>query len=617
VATREIIFQPMGRRAKLEAGGKRNLLDLARAAGVGIEATCGGKGICGKCKVRLEGPAPPATARERDVLGEEVEQGWRFACQCQLDTEVRVWVPEESRPHKQVILTTGHQLDLELEPVVRCYDLEVAPRSLEDPKSDIQRLIDAIPPEEPRDEIGSMDLPLSIAQALPATLDQAGGRVTAATRDFHTLMDLVPGHGAPCLGLAVDLGTTTMVAYLLNLATGEMLALAAEMNPQVQFGDDVISRISHCASSPGALEELSSLVRGAVDQLAERACKEAGVQPGSIMECVMVGNTAMHHIFLGLDPAGLAAAPYTPVVARAWEAPARRLGLGLASEAVLHWLPVKAGFVGADAVAVALAVEADHIQEPTLILDLGTNGEMILAVEGRLYSCSTAAGPAFEGGHIKWGMRGAPGAVEKVAIDPDSLRPRLHVIGDMPPAGICGSGLVSLTAELLAAGVITPEGSFAEDLETPLVREGSQGLEYLLAPAGETAMGRDLVFSAKDVSELQLAKAALQAGAVLMMREAGVERLERVILAGAFGNYLDPAEACALGMFPGIDPSQVQGVGNAAGAGALMALASRRHRIKAQELAVDMRYLELSGHPEFQDHFVDCLSYPHKGGKKR
>jgi uncharacterized 2Fe-2S/4Fe-4S cluster protein (DUF4445 family) len=238
---------------------------------------------------------------------------------------------------------------------------------------------------------------------------------------------------------------------------------------------------------------------------------------------------------------------------------------------------------------------------------------MILAVEGRLYSCSTAAGPAFEGGHILWGMRGAPGAVEKVRIAPGDFTPELQVIGGLKPTGICGSGLVSVTAGLLAAGALNPKGAFREDLDSTHVRQGEQGWEYLLAPSGQTAMDRDLVFTAKDVSELQLAKAALQAGAQLMMNEAGVERLERVILAGAFGNYLDPAEACALGMFPGISAGQVEGVGNAAGAGALMALASRRHRLKAQELAVKMRYLELSGHAEFEDCFVDCLAFPKPG----
>jgi uncharacterized 2Fe-2S/4Fe-4S cluster protein (DUF4445 family) len=606
----EIIFQPMGRRALVERREERSLLDMARAAGVGIEATCGGKGVCGKCKVRLEGRAPDPTEPESAALGNEVDGGWRLACQCQADGGGVVWVPEESRPHKQVILTTGHSLELELEPVVRSYDLEVPLPSLDDARSDAQRVIEAIPPEEPRDASGGMGLPLSVLRGLPNALSQQSGRITAAVRDFHNLLDVTPGQGAACLGLAIDLGTTTMVAYVLDLATGQVLSVAAGMNPQVQFGDDVISRISHCSSSPTALDELSGLVRGAIDDLAARACREAGVEPARIMECVMVGNTAMHHIFLGLDPSGLALAPYAPVLARAWEAPARQMGLNLAAEAVLHWLPVKAGFVGADAVAVSLAVEADRIEEPTLILDLGTNGEMILAVEGRLYSCSTAAGPAFEGGHVLWGMRGAPGAVEKVRIAPDGFTPLLQVIGNIKPSGICGSGLVSLTAGLLAAGVLNPQGAFREDLDSPHVRQGSQGWEYVLAPADRTAMGRDLVFTAKDVSELQLAKAALQAGAQLMMNQAGVERLERVILAGAFGNYLDPAEACALGMFPGIQADQVEGVGNAAGAGALMALASRRHRLKAQELASKMRYLELSGHEDFEDCFVDCLAFP-------
>ena len=284
---------------------------------------------------------------------------------------------------------------------------------------------------------------------------------------------------------------------------------------------------------------------------------------------------------MGLDPAGLAQAPFAPLVSQGVDLPARQLGLGLAHEALVHWLPVKAGFVGADAVAVALALKADRLQAPTLILDLGTNGEMILAKEGKLYCCSAAAGPAFEGGHILWGMRGAPGAVDAVRVDPVTLTPAPRVIGDEAPRGICGSGLVSLAVGLLAAGALSPSGSLEPREKHPRLRQGAQGWEYVLATAAETALDKDLVFTAQDASELQLAKAALLAGARCLMQEAGVKAIEQVLLAGAFGNYLDPADACALGLFPPVDPGKVRGVGNAAGAGALMALGSRSLRMRA------------------------------------
>ena len=597
----------MGRR--VPAQPELSLLDQARQAGVGLEATCGGKGVCGKCRVQVEGATPAPNAHELELLG-QVPEHTRLACQCGLPQGGQVWVPEESRPQAQVILTTGHRLELELEPVVRAHRLNLPLATLEDPAAATTRLDRALPPEEPRAEGGGLRLPQAVLRQLPIALTQPKGRITAVLRDFGQVLDLAPGHEAPCLGLAVDLGTTTMVAYLVDLETGRVLAVEATMNPQVAFGDDVISRISLCRSAPDGLPRLTSGVRQSLARLARRACRQAGLGPERVMECVMVGNTAMHHIFLGLDPAGLALAPYAPLVGEAVDLPARDLELGLAPGAMVHWLPVKAGFVGADAVAVALAVEADRLEQSTLILDLGTNGEMILAAGGRLFCCSAAAGPAFEGGHVTWGMRGAPGAVESARVDPVTLEPRLRVIGEVPPRGICGSGLVSLTAQLVAAGVVGPGNALERFPDHPRLRAGGHGWEYLLVPARETAMEQDLVFSAQDASELQLAKAALLAGARCMMQEAGLERIEQVILAGAFGNYLDPADACALGLFPPVDPSRVRGVGNAAGAGALMALCSRRHRLRAAQLCQKMNYLELSGHPEFQYNFVESLEFP-------
>ena len=436
------------------------------------------------------------------------------------------------------------------------------------------------------------------------------GRVSAVLWNNRRLLEVSAGWGRRALGLAVDLGTTTVVAYLLELASGEPLAVKAEMNSQVAWGDDVVTRISHAAAEAGGLTEMSRAVVECIQKLARAACAEAGREVGDIFDCVVVGNTAMHHIFLQLDPGGLSLAPYAPVASSPLDLPAAGLGLGFAPDARLHLLAVKAGFVGADTVAAALAVGADMVQEPTLILDLGTNGELVLATPDDMLCCSAAAGPAFEGGHVTWGMRGAPGAVERVSVNPEDLAPTLVVIGDRPPLGICGSGLVSLVSALLGAGALEPVGSWDPDLDTPWLREGPNGLEYLLARASDTGTGKDLVLTRGDVSELQLAKAALAAGATLLMKELGVERIAKVLLAGAFGNYLDPADACALGLFPGVGPELVEGVGNAAGAGALMALASRTQRRRAQAIAEKMRYLELAAHKDFQSTFVKTLFFP-------
>jgi uncharacterized 2Fe-2S/4Fe-4S cluster protein (DUF4445 family) len=375
-------------------------------------------------------------------------------------------------------------------------------------------------------------------------------------------------------------------------------------------GGDVISRITHCQEDPNGLAELAGQARECIDRLARAACAEAGVEPERIMECVVVGNTAMHHIFLGLDPTGLARAPYTPVAARALEVPARELGLNLASRARVVTLPVCAGFVGADSLAVALATGADRVERPTLIIDLGTNGEMILATPGAMLCCSAAAGPAFEGGQIRWGMRGAAGAVERATVVPATLTPTLRVIGDAPPLGICGSGLVSLVANLLRAGVLNPMGRFDTERLGPRLRRGEDGIEYVLAPAASTGSGQDLTLSERDISQLQLAKGAIHAGAELMLRQLGLERVERVLLAGAFGNYLDPRDVAAIGLAPLSGGEALEGVGNAAGAGAIMALLSHRQRRRTSAIARGIGYLELASHPGFHAAFAGGMRFP-------
>ncbi|MBC8442472.1 MAG: DUF4445 domain-containing protein [Deltaproteobacteria bacterium] len=598
---KSVIFQPTGRR--VAANPEKTILDLALEVGVGIESACGGKGRCGKCRVRPEGPASEPSVQEKDLLSRGNDQD-RLACQTRLLQGGTVWLQEPARSQKPVILTTGPPIELQMDPMLRSHELKLSPPSLADPKALQDLLLEKL------GEGGDVyDLPLSILQDLPKLFKDKKGCFTVVTRQGNQILDIAPGHEIPVLGLAVDLGTTTIVAYLFDLKNGLPLAVEAQMNPQISYGDDVISRIGYCMGNPQRMSVLSSQIRACIDTLAAKACKTVNVSPRRIMDCVMVGNTAMHHIFLGFDPVFLSQAPYMPVTKHGIDIKARDTGLAFAKEARLYWLPVKAGFVGADTVSVALAVHADEVTQPTLILDLGTNGEMILAVPGYMVCCSTAAGPAFEGGHIVYGMRAGPGAIEAVEVDSESLTCKLTVIGGGKPLGLCGSGLVSLISQLAALGVITSGGSFNPRMMGSYLRSSPDGLEYVVAFADQCGFDHDLVLTSQDVSEIQLAKGAIRAGVEIMMQELGITKLGEVLLAGAFGNYLDPQNAQQLGLFPQPEQNRILGVGNAAGTGSIMALISSKERKHADFLSLNMHYLELTTHPDFQELFVDWMAF--------
>jgi len=602
-----ILFQPMGRRVALDKN--HNLLTLAEQNGVGIEATCGGKGLCGNCRIQVQGKVSQLEKEEADYLGPDAEKGYRLACQAKALEGISVWVPENSRLHRQVILTTGYEHDMHLDPEICVWELSIP---LEDTEKNGQMRQSILAQLNLAAQMGSdfqWCLPSDMLQGLHEKLNGFDGKLSVVATMSGQCLDISPGWDTNCLGLAVDLGTTTIVAYLMDLKTGRVLSVKAEMNPQVSQGEDVISRIALCRNRPDRLKKLAGSVHKCINELAHDACMEAGVHPGHIFEAVMVGNTAMHHIFLQLDPSGLAQAPYTPVTSDSVEISARPIMPDSVPGAQIHVLPVKAGFVGADTVAAVLALDADQVTEPTLVLDLGTNGEIVLATPQRLLCCSCAAGPAFEGGHIKWGLRGAPGAVDQVRVSADSLVPELRVIGDGPALGICGSGLVSLVSELVKIGVVTPSGGFDPARRCQHLREGTDGWEYLLAAKENTGTGQDLVLTHQDLSHLQLAKAAIHAGISLLLAELDITRVGKVLLAGAFGNYLDPAAACGINMFPGVVVENITSVGNAAGAGAISALVSRSQRKRAQTIARRMDYLELASHPKFNETYVSSMTF--------
>lgn len=411
-------------------------------------------------------------------------------------------------------------------------------------------------------------------------------------------------HG-PIYGLAMDVGTTTVVGYLVDLTTGKTAATSSLMNPQIRFGEDVMARISHAMKD--GVEGLHDSIIGGLNEIMEGALKEAGVAKENIIDVTAVGNTVMHHMFLGLDPSSLGVSPFKPVLKEAFDTKAHDIGLDVPPGTNLHVLPNIEGFIGADNVGALIATEIYKSHEMTLLMDIGTNGEIVLGNREGLLAASCATGPALEGGHIKDGMRAAPGAIEHLDIDPRSKEVNLQVIGGGKPGGICGSGVVDTVAEMLTSGILKADGGFVEGSRG--VRTGEDGMEFVVAGGEETAHGRDILFTKKDVSEVQLAKAALMAGTKILLKKAGIDKPDRLILAGAFGSRIRKESAVRIGIFPELENEKIRVVGNAAGDGARLALLSRKKREEAKQIADQVDYVELTLEPDFEDEFVRSLGF--------
>jgi len=592
-------FEPLGRRARVASG--MTLLEAARQAGVGLNALCGGAGTCGTCRVRVvAGDVSPATEAERDAVAE----GLRLACQTRVLSDVRVDVPPDSITAPQRAQIEGRERAVELDPAVRVFDVALAPPSLSDLRADGARLRDALR-EQHGVTVDCFDH-AALCQ-LPVLLRENEWHTRLVVKSNEIVAAAPPGVSP--LGLAVDIGTTKLAAYLVDLSSGETLGAAGAMNPQIAYGEDVMARIAHAMEGRDQARELEQAVVGGLNDLAGELCALVGRRSGEIVEAVLVGNTCMHHLALGLPVAQLGLAPYVAVLADGCDLKARDMGLTLSPGASVHFLPNIAGFVGADHVAMILATGIHESDEITLGLDIGTNTEIVLAAHGRLWSCSTASGPAFEGAHIHDGMRAAPGAIEKVRLDGEQVE--YQAIDGAPPVGICGSGILDAVAELRRVGVLRPNGAM-QSPSHPRVRGEGRGIEFLLVPAGERDAPRDIVISRKDVSEIQLAKAAIRAGVEVLLDEAGLEvsQVERVVVAGAFGTYLDVDSALTIGMFPPLGRERFVQVGNAAGMGARLALLSRRCREQADKIARQVEYVELTTNPGFVGAYTKALMLP-------
>ncbi len=602
-------FQPIGRRGECPAD--EPLIECARELGVTLVNVCGGVGTCGRCQVVvLEGELSEVTSRERkNLTAEQLAQGRRLACQAYLRSDCRLLVPPESLTTPQRTQVEGHEIPVRLDPLVRQVTLELAPPSLgsgeggEDLRDDETRVLEGLRVQH---EVVAERIDIDVLRVLSPRLRAQDWRLRVALRDGEVIHAGAPS--GPLLGLAVDLGTTKIAGYLVDLESGETLATEGIMNPQIAYGEDVVGRATRAQRSPEDAARMQELVTEALNGLAASLCEAVGVTPDEIVSAVVVGNTAMHHLFLGLPVRQLIRSPYVPAVRDGVEVKARDAQLDLAPGAGVYLLPNVAGYVGADHVAMLLATETARARGVVLAIDIGTNTEVCLANQGRLTSTSCASGPAFEGAHIEYGMRAARGAIEYLRLSEAEAGYRCHyqTISDAPPVGLCGSGVLDALAEIRRLGIVDRTGRMQEG---PGVRAVNGEREFVLVGEEESGLDTAITITQKDVRELQLAKGAMRAGIQLLLEAQGLseERIDEVVIAGAFGSYINVESAVAIGMLPDLPPERFRQVGNAAGVGAKLALLSREKRREAETLARNTGYLELSTTTEFRRRFAEAM----------
>jgi uncharacterized 2Fe-2S/4Fe-4S cluster protein (DUF4445 family) len=665
-----VIFQPSARRGLVEEG--TNLIEASRQLGVDIEALCGEKKVCGKCKVRIEegfyekfgitssrsNASEWQEEEDKFFTPEQKEEGYRLGCVAKVEGDLLVFVPEEARAGKQVVSKAARDIHIDWNPAVKIYHVQVEPPVFEEPTGDFERVCREL---EKNHGLKDLTADWNALKKLPSTLRDGKWSVTIAVWMDKEVINFWPGKVEDYYGVAIDVGTTTVAAYFCNLATMEVFTTTSMMNPQCKYGEDVMARITYHMMNPGGLETMSNDLFDGLNSLIVQGCEstyppkkkkkkkkddeggevEAAVEepeeeapeegktylrlkPEDLLDMTLVGNTAMHHIMLQLDPEHVGLAPFPPVIHRSMDIKARELGVGIGSSAYVHVLPNEAGFVGADNVGVLIAEEPYKSDELQLIIDIGTNGELVLGNKDKLISCSCATGPALEGAQLSYGMRAAPGAIERITIHPETHEVDYKVIGrdawrsfskpeEMKTKGICGSGILDVLAELYTSGVITKSGRFNKKQKSDRYRKNADTKqpEFVIAWANETSIGKDVVITQKDVRQIQLGKGALYTGCVLMMRRMGLEKVDQIKVAGAFGTHVDKTKALIMGLYPDCDLDQVLAVGNAAGDGARAALLNRAKRDEANWVARNVEYIELTVEEDFQERFMEAMQIPH------
>ena len=632
----QVIFMPSGKRGRFAAGTP--ILQAARELGVDLDSVCGGRGICSKCQVApsvgafpklgvtvsADALSPVNAVEERYDRVRGLKPGRRLSCQAKVEGDVVIDVPAESQVHRQVVRKEASDRAITMDPATRLHVVSVEEPDMDAPSGDLERLRASLAREW---GIEGAIMPLPLIGTLQPVLRKGDWTVTVAVNhDENRIVAIWPGARVEApLGLAVDLGSTTIAAHLCDLVTGEVLASGGVMNPQIRFGEDLMSRVSYSMMNTGGAAEMTAAVRGALDALAAELAGEAGVEVSEILEAVIVCNPVMHHLMLGIDPVELGQSPFALATSDALRLDAAEIGMtSLATCARVYVLPCIAGHVGADAAAVALSEAPEKAEELTLVVDVGTNAEILLGNRDRLLACSSPTGPAFEGAQISSGQRAAPGAIERVRIDPVTKEPRFRVIGcslwsdeegferkirRTGITGICGSGIIEAVAEMRMAGILDASGLIgsADQVGTPRCVADGRTNSFLLWE-GE---GRRITVTQGDIRAIQLAKSALYAGARLLMDVLEVEAVDRVILAGAFGAHISPVHAMVLGMIPDAPLDKVTSAGNAAGHGARMALCDRGARSHVEALVRRITKIETAVAPRFQEHFVASNAIPH------
>lgn len=630
-----VIFQPSGRRGKVPEGTP--IIEGARKMGVDIESVCGRKQTCGTCKVVIEEGFYPRwnVESKRDhcspwqsdegnlISNEKKEKGYRLSCMTKVQGDLMVFIPEESRGGQQVVRKAHGEIKITLDPAIKAYDIEMTTPTLNNVQADLSRVYTAL---ENFFGLTNLNIDLYALRKLPNVLREAKFNVQVIVFDEKEIIDIIPHQKRKekIYGLAIDVGTTTVAGYLCELFTGEVVGTAGIMNPQVIYGEDVMARITHAMLYPeDGLQKMNESIMECLNDIIDFTLDEAGAEPDDLYEIALAGNTPMHHIILGIDPEPVGVAPFIPATDHAYDVKGRDMKLNLHISGNVHFLANEAGFVGADNCGV-LVKEKPYLEDKvTLIIDIGTNGELLLGNKKLgVISCSVPTGPALEGAHIKNGMRATPGAIEKIEIDPKTLETKYKVIGSdlwnteseesLQVKGICGSGIIDATAEMFRSGILHKSGKINK-IDHPRIRKNSTdgGTEYVIAWAKETSIDSDVVMHAADIRAIQLAKGALYCGARIMMKILKVDKVDQVILAGAFGSHISSFSAMLLGMFPNVDLVDVTVVGNSAGDGCRMCLLDRNQRREADRWARQVEYVELTVDPDFQQIFMEAMQIPH------
>ena len=610
-----VSFAPWETDVTIEAG--ETILDAAERGEVGIEALCGGNGLCGTCMVQVENPEAVSDVDpdERNVLAaDQLDAGYRLGCRATVEEDVSVFVPTASRSEGEIVMTEGRQIDFERRPAIRRYQIDFPGPTLEDTLPDRERVLAALESEydvavETVDRLALTTLPTEIREG-----EQDGSlRATATVFDDRELRGRDRRRGGPSHGLAIDIGTTTLAIYLLDLRTGDIEAVSSKLNPQTTHGGDIVSRVQYSTTEAGGKAELQGEIVGAINDSIEEVTTEAGIDSAAIYEAVFVGNTAMHHLFLGIDAGPVAATPYVPANQSILRTTARELDLDMNPSGVVAWLPIIGGWVGPDFVADLLVAGVLDREETVVAIDIGTNGEIAVSGPDQTYVASAPAGPALEGAEIENGVRAKPGAIEAVSLDPDTWDPTVEVIDDQAPIGICGSGIIDVVAQLFLVGAINRRGRLVDPEDGHgRVRDTEDSREFVLVRAAEADVDEDIVVSQSDIRDIQNAKAAIQTGIDVLLENAGIETVDTLVMAGGFGNYIDPESAKLLGLYPEVDPEDVEFLGNAAGYGAMYALLNEDAKREAAHIVEAVEYVELAAWDGFHASFAQAMYLPHR-----